>query len=99
MKQYFVYILTTKTNKTLYTGVTNDLLRRTYEHKNKLEEDNSAFTKRYKVTKLVYYEIFHNIDLAIEREKQIKQWNRKWKVYLIEKLNPEWNDLYENLIV
>ncbi len=99
MKQYYVYILTTKTNKTLYTGVTNDLLRRTYEHKDNSEEDNNAFVKRYKINKLVYYEIFDNIDLAIEREKQIKQWNRKWKIHLIEKVNPDWNDLYESLIV
>lgn len=99
MNQYFVYILTTKSNRALYTGVTNDLSRRIYEHKNYLEEGNNTFTKRYKINKLVYFEVFGSIHFAIEREKQIKQWNRKWKIHLIEKLNPNWNDLYESLIV
>ncbi len=98
MKQYFVYILTNKTNSTLYIGVTNDLIRRVYEHKKNLLEDKNTFTTKYKVKKLVYYEIFQEIDSAIEREKQLKKWNRKWKEDLIEKLNPNWEDLYESII-
>jgi putative endonuclease len=93
-KEYFVYILTSKYNKVLYTGVTNDLMRRVWEHK---EGSGSIFTNRYRVTKLVYYESYENINLAIAREKQIKGGSRQKKIDLIIGLNPEWNDLYEEM--
>jgi putative endonuclease len=86
-----VYILTTAKNTALYTGVTNDLIRRTYEHKNNMVE---GFTKRYNVHKLVYYETGEDIMSAIEREKQIKSWMRNKKVSLINSFNPDWHDLY-----
>ncbi len=89
-KQYYIYIMTNKTNRVLYTGVTNDLKRRVYEHKNKLVE---GFTKKYNVGKLVYYEICDDIEGAIAREKQIKGWLRRKKVALIESLNQDWRDL------
>lgn len=89
MKQFYVYILTSK-SKTLYTGVTNNLSRRLYEHKNKLI---NGFTKKYNIDKLVYYEIYNTPDEAITREKQIKGWLRKKKVALIESMNKEWMDL------
>ena len=89
MQEYYVYILTNK-SKTLYTGVTNNLTRRMYEHKNKLVE---GFTKKYNLTKLVYYELFNNINDAIRREKQIKGLLRKKKIALIEMINPKWEDL------
>jgi len=92
---YFVYILTNKRNGTLYIGVTDDLIERVYEHKNNLID---GFTKKYNVHILVYYEITNNVDSAINREKQLKKWNRKWKLELIEKENPEWKDLYYDLI-
>lgn len=90
MNQYFVYILTNKTNKVLYVGVTNNLERRIYEHKNKLIE---GFTKKYNLTKLVYYEETTDIESAIAREKQLKNWHRDWKINLICGFNPEWKDL------
>ena len=89
-KQYYVYIMTNKTNRVLYTGVTNDLKRRVYEHKKKLLE---GFTKKYNIVKLVYYEICDDIEGAIAREKQIKGWLRRKKVALIESLNQDWRDL------
>jgi putative endonuclease len=89
MKDYYVYIMTNK-SRTLYTGVTNNLSRRVFEHKNKLIE---GFTKKYNIDKLVYFEIFNNPDDAIRREKQIKGWLRKKKIDLIESLNPQWKDL------
>ncbi|OJW71279.1 MAG: GIY-YIG nuclease [Candidatus Amoebophilus sp. 36-38] len=92
---YWIYILSSKRNGTLYTGVTNDLLRRVYEHKHKLVD---GFTKRYHVTQLVYAEEFNDINEAILREKCIKQWKRAWKLKLIEEQNPNWKDLYEDLI-
>ena len=95
MKTYYVYILANKRNGTLYIGVTNDLIRRVYEHKNNLVE---GFTKRYFVHRLVYYEETGDINGAIKREKQLKKWNRKWKLELIEKKNPNWKDLYETLV-
>ncbi len=95
MKIYWIYILSSKRNGTLYTGVTNDLLRRVYEHKHKLVD---GFTKRYHVTQLVYAEEFNDINEAILREKCIKQWKRAWKLKLIEEQNPNWKDLYEDLI-
>lgn len=88
--QYYIYLLTNKSNKVLYTGVTNNLERRIYEHKNKLIE---GFTSKYNLQKLVYYEVFDDINYAISREKEIKGWIRDKKNLLIEKLNPNWNDL------
>lgn len=79
----------------IYTGVTSDLIKRVYEHKNKLRE---GFTKNYNVTKLVYYEVFDNIESAILREKQIKGGSRTKKIGLIKQFNPEWDDLYESII-
>jgi len=93
MKDYFVYIMTNK-SKTLYTGMTNNLARRDFEHKKKLLE---GFTKKYNINKLVYFEVFNNPDDAIRREKQIKGWLRKKKIELIESMNPEWKDLSEGL--
>lgn len=93
---YYVYILANDTNVTIYTGVTNDLLRRVYEHRNSL--DPNSFTARYKVHKLVYYEETNDINAAIEREKQIKSWNRKRKNKIVESMNPTWQDLYDDLL-
>ena len=89
--QYYVYILTNSHRTVLYTGVTNDLARRMYEHKNHL--DKGSFTARYNVDKLVYYEVASGIEAAIEREKQIKGWNRRHKNKLIESKNVNWIDL------
>jgi putative endonuclease len=91
MKDYYVYILASKKYGVLYIGVTNNLLRRVYEHKNKLTK---GFTEKYFVGKLVYFEQTDSIEAAIVREKQMKRWKREWKIELIEKMNPEWNDLY-----
>jgi len=91
MKQYYVYILTNNSG-TLYTGVTDDLVRRVHEHKSKLIE---GFTKKYNITRLVYYEITSDVKAAIQREKQIKGWLRRKKIALIEAANPEWHDLSE----
>lgn len=93
-KQYYVYILASKKNGTLYTGVTNNLLKRVFEHKHNLVE---GFTKKYNVHRLVYYETTEDINTAIHREKCIKRWKRAWKIELIEKNNPEWKDLYDEL--
>jgi putative endonuclease len=93
-KEYFVYIMTNKYNTVLYTGVTNILLRRVWEHK---EGTGSIFTSRYRVNKLVYYESYENINLAIAREKQIKGGSRQKKINLIVSLNPNWKDLYEEM--
>lgn len=92
--EYYVYIMTNKFNRVLYTGVTNDLERRIYEHKNGI---NKGFTSKYNVNKLLYYEESDDIDSAICREKQIKGWLRKKKVRLIKTTNPTWRDLSENL--
>ena len=89
MEQYYVYVMTNK-SRTLYTGITNNLERRVYEHKNKLIE---GFTKKYNITKLVYYEISNDVEAAIAREKQIKGWLRRKKIALIESVNPQWKDL------
>lgn len=94
-KQYCVYIMTNAHNTVLYTGVTNNLARRVYEHKNGL---GSAFVKKYNVHKLVYYEIGSDVNAAIAREKQIKGGSRKKKLDLINKMNPEWKDLYEEIL-
>ena len=95
MKTYYVYILASKKNGTLYIGVSSNIMKRIYEHKNKLIE---GFTKKHNVNKLVYYEETTDVTIAISREKQLKKWNRKWKLELIEKNNPEWNDLAEDWI-
>ena len=93
MKSYYVYILASKRNGTLYIGVTNDLIRRVYEHKNNLVD---GFTKKYNVHSLVYYDQCDDIESAIIQEKRLKKWNRKWKLELIERENPQWRDLYED---
>ena len=95
MKQYYVYILASQRNGTLYIGMTNNLIKRVFEHKSK---SIKGFTTKYKVDKLVYYEITANVDSAIRREKLLKSWNRKWKLKLIEDFNPQWKDLYFNLL-
>ena len=92
---YSVYILASKRNGTLYIGVTANLIERVYEHKNHLVD---GFTKKYNVHNLVYYETTEDISSAIKREKQIKKWKRKWKIELIENKNPNWRDLYFDLI-
>lgn len=92
---YYVYILASRYNGTLYVGMTNDLIRRVYEHKNKLIE---GFTLQYNVTDLVYFEETSDVIAAITREKQIKKWKREWKINLIEKENPHWLDLYDKLL-
>ncbi|OGZ79357.1 MAG: hypothetical protein A2528_02285 [Candidatus Staskawiczbacteria bacterium RIFOXYD2_FULL_37_9] len=91
-KTYYVYILASKRNGTLYIGVTNNLKRRIYEYKNNLIK---GFTEKYNIHNLVYYEETNNVNIAIEREKQIKSWSRKKKIALIEKNNPTWNNLTE----
>ena len=96
MGQYFVYMLASKKNGTLYIGVTNNLLKRIYEHKNNLV---AGFTQKYNVHSLVYYEVYRNILDAIAREKRMKKWKRKWKIELIEQSNPNWEDLYDSLSV
>jgi putative endonuclease len=93
-RQSFVYIVTNKYNKVLYTGVTSDLKKRIWEHREKLVD---GFTKRYNVTKLVYYEVFADIRDAIAREKQIKAGSRQKKIDLIVGMNPDWRDLYDDL--
>ena len=94
MKNFYVYILCSKRNGTLYTGVTSDLVKRVYEHKKNLVD---GFTKKYNVHNLVWYEIHESAKSAITREKRIKKWKRKWKLKLIEQKNPEWTDLYESI--
>lgn len=91
---YYIYILTNKYNKVLYVGVTNDLIRRIYEHKNSLAD---GFTAKYKVHKFVYYECTEEVISAITREKQIKGWTREKKIKLIESMNPDWKDLWSDL--
>ena len=95
MKQFFVYILCSKRNGTLYTGVTSDLIKRVYEHRNNFAD---GFTKKYGVHRLAWYEVHRTAETAIPREKQIKKWNRQWKLNLIEQSNPEWKDLYDELV-
>ena len=95
IKQPAVYILASKQNRTLYIGVTLDLVKRIWEHKNDLVE---GFTNKYKVHHLVWYELYQNMDTAIDREKNMKEWKRAWKVKLIEKDNPNWNDLYDSIL-
>jgi putative endonuclease len=94
-RQFYVYILTSKRNGTLYVGVTSNLVKRTWEHKQDLVE---GFTRKYGVKILVYYEVHESSEAAITREKQIKKWERAWKIRLIEERNPNWDDLYEKII-
>ena len=95
MKAMYVYIMASNRNGTLYVGVTSDLVKRTWEHKNHAVE---GFTDKYDVDKLVYYEIYDDELNAIQREKTLKRWKRKWKLDLIEKMNPNWSDLYDKII-
>ena len=94
-KQPAVYILASKRNGTLYIGVTSDLPKRAWEHKNDAVE---GFTKRYRVHRLVYYELHEDMESAIRKEKHIKKWNRAWKLELIEKQNPDWRDVWEGIL-
>ena len=91
---FFVYIMTNEHNYVLYIGVTNNIARRAWEHK---EGTIKGFTEKYKLNKLVYYETHEDINAAIQREKQLKYWKRMWKIELIEKENPNWDDLYKTL--
>ena len=94
--RYYVYILTNKNRNVLYTGVTNDLIRRIYEHKNHVDKD--SFTAKYNVTQLVYFEETSDVRAAIEREKQIKSWSRMKKLFLIREKNPTMADIYPSLL-
>jgi putative endonuclease len=89
-KRFYVYILASKRNGTIYSGVTSDIVKRVWQHRNELVE---GFTRKYGVKKLVYYEIYEDAESAIKREKQLKKWKRAWKLKLIEEKNPEWRDL------
>jgi putative endonuclease len=93
-RSHYVYILASRIGGTLYIGVTNDLVRRVGEHKLKIAE---GFTKKYEVSRLVYFEAFDQIEFAIQREKRLKKWPRAWKISLIEKQNPDWIDLYPEI--
>ena len=90
-----VYILASKRNGTLYIGVTSDLVKRVWEHKNNMVE---GFTKRYSVHQLVWYELHESMESAILREKRLKDWKRSWKLNLIESMNPDWHDLYNSIL-
>ena len=94
MTKYFTYILANQKNGTLYIGSTNDLVRRVYQHK---EKSIKGFTSKYNVDQLVYFEEFDSPDFAVARERQIKKWNRAWKLELIEKDNPDWDDLFDKI--
>ena len=93
-KQFYVYILANKRNGTLYLGVTSDLVKRVWQHKNGWVQ---GFTKKYGVKKLIYYEIYETAENAITREKQLKKWRRAWKLELIEEQNSQWRDLYDDI--
>jgi len=95
MKYFYVYIMASQKNGTLYIGVTKDLIGRVFEHKNDLKD---GFTKKYHVYILVYYEQYDSVESAIVREKRLKKWNRPWKIKLIEESNPLWKDLYLDLL-
>ena len=94
--EYYVYILSNKTNTTIYTGVSNNIMRRVYEHRENLNK--RSFTARYNVHKLVYYEIYKEVEYAIAREKQIKSWSRARKNELVASVNPEWKDLFPEIL-
>ena len=93
---YYVYIMVNENNHVIYVGITNDLVRRVYEHKNHL--DKGSFTARYNVERLVCFEVTSDVTVAIEREKQIKGWNRKRKEKLVESKNPNWDDIYDKIL-
>lgn len=95
-KQYFIYILASERNGTLYIGVTKNLLNRNFQHK--IKNDKNSFTAKYNVNKLVYYEVYKYVNDAIVREKQLKNWKREWKMELIEKENPHWRDLFDDML-
>jgi putative endonuclease len=95
-RTYYIYILASRIGGTLYIGVTNDLIRRAYEHREKLVK---GFTKKYDVARLVYFEQFGEIGAAIQREKQLKRWKRAWKIRLVEERNPNWDDLYPSIAI
>jgi putative endonuclease len=94
MKRFYVYILSSRKHGTLYTGVTSDLIKRIYDHKKDLAD---GFTKKYQVHNLVWFETHETAETAIMREKQIKEWERKWKIRIIEQVNPQWDDLYNEI--
>lgn len=94
-KNYYVYILAKERNGVLYIGVTSDLIKRVWEHKNNVVE---GFTKQYQVHDLVYYEQHGSVEIALNREKRLKEWKRQWKIDLIETINPYWNDLYPKIV-
>ncbi|PIU73697.1 hypothetical protein COS78_00840 [Candidatus Shapirobacteria bacterium CG06_land_8_20_14_3_00_40_12] len=96
MQRYFVYMMASRKNGTLYVGVTSNLKRRVFEHRNEIID---GFTKEYGVHRLVYFEEHNNINQAIKREKQLKKWRRVWKIELIEKQNNNWNDLYQKILI
>ncbi len=96
MNTYYIYIFANEKNGTIYTGVTNDLARRTEQHKDKKTQ---GFTSKYKLSRLVYYEQTESVEAAISREKQLKNWKREWKLELIEKNNPGWEDLTQGLFL
>ena len=93
-KQFYAYMLASKRNGTLYLGVTSDIVKRVWQHKNSLAE---GFTKKYGIKRLVYYEIHKDAENALKREKQLKKWRRAWKLELIEEKNSEWRDLYADI--
>ncbi len=95
MKEYYVYILSNKCNGTLYVGVTSNIIRRIWQHKQKFTK---GFTTKYDIDKLVYFEQFNDVNLAIGREKRLKEYKRKWKLDLINSSNPDWKDLYEEFL-
>jgi putative endonuclease len=95
-KQYYIYIMASKRDGMLYIGVTSDLIKRVYEHKNDMVD---GFTRKYHIHNLVYFDVTQDINNAISREKQLKKWNRAWKIALIEKNNLEWRDLYCDLLM
>lgn len=94
-KNYYVYIITNKKEGAFYIGMTSNLPKRIWEHKNKIVE---GFSQKYNLNKLVYYEVFDTPEEAIKREKRLKKWDREWKLQAIEEFNPEWSDLYETII-
>jgi putative endonuclease len=94
-KQFYVYILAKARNSTFYVGVTSDLRRRVWEHR---EDAADGFTRRYGIKMLVYFEVFDDAENAIRREKRLKRWSRRWKIQAIEATNPEWRDLYSDIV-
>jgi putative endonuclease len=94
MKKYYVYILAKTYNSTFYVGITSDLTKRIWEHKNEIAD---SFTKKHDIKTLVYYEVFDDPENAIRREKRLKKWSRAWKIKTIEKMNPQWKDLYDDI--